>query len=191
MPCLTEISRGASNDFAPFPGLFIRAPVIETLLLPKDLEDVASSEPSSVARGRGEAHESLTVQPQERHVEAPDSSLSVRPSAVGRALTDEKAVTSMSTLSVAPPLERPGEPKVKRPPLEILGTLPTLPRGAQGSVGGGTGEAEEGLVGKRPEHDSMIIALKQGNLMCTSFHPELTVDGRMHEYFIRKCALGH
>jgi 5'-phosphate synthase pdxT subunit len=30
-----------------------------------------------------------------------------------------------------------------------------------------------------------IVAARQGNLMATSFHPELTHDGRFHEYFLK------
>ncbi len=29
-----------------------------------------------------------------------------------------------------------------------------------------------------------IVAARQGNLLVTSFHPELTEDGRMHRYFL-------
>ena len=29
-----------------------------------------------------------------------------------------------------------------------------------------------------------IVAVRQGNLLATSFHPELTVDHRVHEYFV-------
>jgi 5'-phosphate synthase pdxT subunit len=32
--------------------------------------------------------------------------------------------------------------------------------------------------------DGTIVAARQGNLMATSFHPELTHDGRFHEYFL-------
>ncbi|MFH1447484.1 MAG: pyridoxal 5'-phosphate synthase glutaminase subunit PdxT [Candidatus Micrarchaeota archaeon] len=32
-----------------------------------------------------------------------------------------------------------------------------------------------------------IVAVEQGNLLATSFHPELTDDTRIHEYFISKC----
>ena len=28
-----------------------------------------------------------------------------------------------------------------------------------------------------------IVAVRQGNLLATSFHPELTGDGRIHAYF--------
>jgi 5'-phosphate synthase pdxT subunit len=31
--------------------------------------------------------------------------------------------------------------------------------------------------------DGTIVAAKQGNLLATSFHPELTDDGRLHRYF--------
>jgi 5'-phosphate synthase pdxT subunit len=31
----------------------------------------------------------------------------------------------------------------------------------------------------------MVVAVRQGNLLATSFHPELTRDGRFHEYFLK------
>jgi 5'-phosphate synthase pdxT subunit len=34
--------------------------------------------------------------------------------------------------------------------------------------------------------DGTIVAARQGNLMATSFHPELTNDTRLHRYFIEK-----
>jgi 5'-phosphate synthase pdxT subunit len=33
--------------------------------------------------------------------------------------------------------------------------------------------------------DGTIVAARQGRLMATSFHPELTPDGRFHEYFLK------
>ena len=33
--------------------------------------------------------------------------------------------------------------------------------------------------------DGTIVAARQGNLLATSFHPELTHDTRLHEYFLR------
>jgi len=34
--------------------------------------------------------------------------------------------------------------------------------------------------------DGRIVAVEQGNLLGTSFHPEITGDTRFHEYFLRK-----
>jgi 5'-phosphate synthase pdxT subunit len=34
------------------------------------------------------------------------------------------------------------------------------------------------------EHAGRIVAVRQGNLLATSFHPELTGDGRIHAYFV-------
>ena len=34
-----------------------------------------------------------------------------------------------------------------------------------------------------------IVAVKQGNLIAVAFHPELTPDTRLHEYFLRMCQL--
>ncbi len=33
--------------------------------------------------------------------------------------------------------------------------------------------------------DGAIVAVQQGNLLATAFHPELTDDARFHEYFVR------
>jgi 5'-phosphate synthase pdxT subunit len=30
-----------------------------------------------------------------------------------------------------------------------------------------------------------IVAVRQGSLLATSFHPEVTGDGRVHELFVR------
>jgi 5'-phosphate synthase pdxT subunit len=35
----------------------------------------------------------------------------------------------------------------------------------------------------RGEHAGRIVAVRQANLLATSFHPELTGDGRIHAYF--------
>ncbi|MGH2461918.1 MAG: pyridoxal 5'-phosphate synthase glutaminase subunit PdxT [Chloroflexota bacterium] len=38
--------------------------------------------------------------------------------------------------------------------------------------------------------DGTVVAVRQGNLVATAFHPELTDDGRFHEYFaglIERC----
>lgn len=34
--------------------------------------------------------------------------------------------------------------------------------------------------------DGRVVAVEQGNLLGTSFHPEMTGDTRFHEYFMRK-----
>lgn len=37
------------------------------------------------------------------------------------------------------------------------------------------------------EHDGHIVAARQGDLLCTAFHPELTGDPRVHRYFLEEC----
>jgi 5'-phosphate synthase pdxT subunit len=34
------------------------------------------------------------------------------------------------------------------------------------------------------EHEGRIVAARQGDLLCTAFHPELTGDPRVHHYFL-------
>jgi len=38
--------------------------------------------------------------------------------------------------------------------------------------------------------DGRVVAVEQGNLLGTAFHPEVTDDHRFHEYFLRKVAAG-
>ncbi len=40
-------------------------------------------------------------------------------------------------------------------------------------------------VQKLADYQGRIVAVRQGNLIGTSFHPELTDDRRMHEWFLR------
>ena len=37
------------------------------------------------------------------------------------------------------------------------------------------------------EEQSEVVAVRQGNIMATSFHPELTNDTRWHCYFLKMC----
>jgi 5'-phosphate synthase pdxT subunit len=52
------------------------------------------------------------------------------------------------------------------PGVEVLARLPDTGAGA-------------------PWGEATIVAAHQGNLLATSFHPELTRDGRFHEFFLR------
>ena len=40
------------------------------------------------------------------------------------------------------------------------------------------------------EHEGHIVAAQQGNLMATTFHPELTGDPRVHRYFVEAVVQG-
>jgi 5'-phosphate synthase pdxT subunit len=35
--------------------------------------------------------------------------------------------------------------------------------------------------------DGRVVAARQGNLLATAFHPELTPDVRLHRYFVDAC----
>jgi 5'-phosphate synthase pdxT subunit len=53
------------------------------------------------------------------------------------------------------------------------------------SSGASTNEAPAGEgQGARPAAAGKIVAVRQGSLVATSFHPELTGDHRVHQYFI-------
>jgi len=46
-------------------------------------------------------------------------------------------------------------------------------------------ERAGGLVETLGERDGHAVMVRQGNVLATSFHPELTGDRRVHEYFMR------
>ena len=53
------------------------------------------------------------------------------------------------------------------------------------------GESVEVLGSVRVESISHPVAIRQGHLLATSFHPELTGDLRIHKYFIEQVARQH
>jgi len=115
-------------DDAPFPGVFIRAPVVEKIL--PNVQGVQQAE-QQVAES----------------VVAP--SRSVKDEAAQRATSRE---------------------------VEIMGVLPgRLKRAVE--AGGDVPAAEEA---------GDVIAVKQGNVFGTSFHPELTPDCRIHVWWLKQ-----
>ena len=49
------------------------------------------------------------------------------------------------------------------------------------------GEGVEVLLRLGPEHEYEPVAVQYGTLMATTFHPELTDDGRLHSRFVQLC----
>jgi 5'-phosphate synthase pdxT subunit len=45
-----------------------------------------------------------------------------------------------------------------------------------------------GAVEALAEHDGRVILARQGNILVSSFHPELTTDERIHRYFLQMAA---
>jgi pyridoxal 5'-phosphate synthase pdxT subunit len=116
------------SDSVPFPGVFIRAPIVEKIL------------PNVAGEQESERSVSDTV---------------VAPS---RTAKDDKAKSHMSS------------------EVEVMGTLPGRLRkaathGAEVSAGDEVGD---------------IIAVRQGNVFGTSFHPELTSDVRIHAWWLQE-----
>jgi len=65
-------------------------------------------------------------------------------------------------------------PAAHEPPVQIISRIPDslLPHATP----------DEG-------RDRAVVALRQGRHLLTTFHPELTSDGRFHEYFVQECVL--
>ena len=188
----------------PFPAVFIRAPVVDCLLDP-DVESLTSQLHSTTVTTNGAAsaappdHETLDKKalplviapPLSTYRDEPSSSSlaassfpnSADPAADARAASNSEASGTKASFAL------------KRPPIQILATLPepiadpVAPPHASATAAAGT-LASDQLAGlPRPEKDHQIVALRQGNLMSTSFHPELTPDARIHSYFLRDIVL--
>lgn len=108
-----------SDSAAPFPGVFIRAPIVEQLLAPGATVD------------------------------------SVEPGVTVRNGNPEKAE------------------------VEILAVLPDRKKKVKGSAVDSTTEVHGGELND-------IVAVRQGNIMGTSFHPELTDDIRIHVWWLEQ-----
>lgn len=68
--------------------------------------------------------------------------------------------------------------------VEVLARL-----GGAKRQGGGGGEKDmKGTNGQEGEQEGDIIAVRQGNVFGTSFHPELTRDPRIHVWWLRQVA---
>ena len=115
-------------DAAPFPSVFIRAPIVEKIL--PHHEGVQTEE----------------IQ-QEDVIVAP--SRQVRDSVAQAATADE---------------------------VEVLATL----------VGPAARSATEGQDGDPDKEVGDIVAVRQGNVFGTSFHPELTGDARIHAWWLQQ-----
>lgn len=64
----------------------------------------------------------------------------------------------------------------ERPPVQVLAKLP-----------GRVDKMKPGLSQANTKDDSGdIIAVRQGNVLGTSFHPELTKDARIHVWWLRE-----
>ncbi|GAA94221.1 uncharacterized protein L969DRAFT_86341 [Mixia osmundae IAM 14324] len=117
---------GITQPELPFPGIFIRAPVVHTLLAPK-------SDSQHLATGSDSVHVLSEIEwsllPQPRRTQ---SSKAHQP--------DDNSRTGDSRL---------------------------LPLGP----------------------DANVVALRQERILATAFHPELTRDSRLHEYFVRELVL--
>ncbi|EXJ90768.1 glutamine amidotransferase [Capronia coronata CBS 617.96] len=125
---LPFLRAGGSSPAKPFPGIFIRAPVVEKIL--PNVEGIQNAE-----------------QQAGQTVVAPSKSAK-----------DEQAKLAMSSH------------------VDIMGKLPGRLKKAQ-AMGAELDAGEE--VGD-------IIAVKQGNVFGTSFHPELTSDIRIHVWWLRQ-----
>ncbi|OWM84181.1 hypothetical protein CDL15_Pgr028173 [Punica granatum] len=61
------------------------------------------------------------------------------------------------------------------PDVEVLAVYPVPPDSA----------LIDQLVDSQEGEKKVIVAVKQGNLLATAFHPELTVDSRWHTFFLK------
>ncbi|KAM7496719.1 hypothetical protein LguiA_021133 [Lonicera macranthoides] len=66
------------------------------------------------------------------------------------------------------------------PEVEVLADIPVA-----SEVNINSGSAHESQEDETRSEKKVIVAVKQGNLLATAFHPELTADSRWHSYFLK------
>lgn len=125
-----------ADSAAPFPGVFIRAPIVEQLLLLKEAEDEDE--------GYNNNNKEATI-----------ADVPVEPGAVVGEKNDKGKV-------------------------EILGVLPDRTKKVKG------GPLETNAAEVQGGDINNIVAVRQGNVMGTSFHPELTDDVRIHVWWLEQ-----
>lgn len=181
-----------------FNGVFIRAPVVDALLLPSDLEKVAVDQPTLVKRVDPNTLADSVRTPVTNTNAVPISATADLPANASEpALAKTTIADPALRIVVAPPLYDTSDPissAQRRPPIEILATLPepvTTPASPSNRpVSAHVAQRDPRMdVARRPDHDSQIVALRQGNILMTSFHPELTPDTRLHSLFVTKLVI--
>ncbi|OTB01075.1 hypothetical protein M426DRAFT_323730 [Hypoxylon sp. CI-4A] len=132
LPFLSQNNDG--TPAAPFPAVFIRAPVVDQVLT----DDIGS--------------------------------------------IDDKLKSA--TLETSTPSEARNQPEKGK--VEILATLPG--RHASNKKAAAATTTNENAQDVSPQGAGDIIALRQGNVFGTSFHPELTEDIRIHVWWLEQIA---
>lgn len=143
LPFLKEEGNGKDDVEQPFHSVFIRAPVVESILKTPTEDDET---------------EKKAVVVMEKSAAVDDTS-TMRPRMPNRA----------ETVS-APQI------KATSAPVEILGRLPGRARAIKNKTSTAEDLGEEGD----------IVAVRQGNVFGTSFHPELTGDERIHAWWLKE-----
>ncbi|KAL0460208.1 UNVERIFIED_CONTAM: putative pyridoxal 5'-phosphate synthase subunit PDX2 [Sesamum latifolium] len=73
-----------------------------------------------------------------------------------------------------------GPPSFRGPEVQVLAEVPVPSDKAAKSD-----PAVENVEENAASEQKVIVAVKQGNLLATAFHPELTADTRWHSYFLK------
>ncbi|GAB11092.1 glutamine amidotransferase subunit PdxT [Gordonia araii NBRC 100433] len=116
------------------------------------------------------ANRILDTRPDARHLDALD--ITVRRNAFGRQVESFEADLEFAGITDAPGAAPVRGVFIRAPWVEEVGdgvtVLATVPPGAAAD----------------PRADGRVVAVAQGSVVATSFHPEVTGDLRVHEYFV-------
>ncbi|KAG8531366.1 uncharacterized protein KY384_002995 [Bacidia gigantensis] len=87
----------------------------------------------------------------------------------------EQCVEALRDDTVIAPSKQKGSSRHVVQPVEVLATLP-----------GRTKSISENIDAAELAHQGDIIVVRQGNVLGTSFHPELTGDARIHVWWLKQ-----
>lgn len=167
-------SSSSSTPADPFPGVFIRAPVVERLFPSTDVDDAQPNQPAESGLRPGEelSNVNLVQYPVKgAEINTPATPLVEDPlEKAGAPAAASEPVKQALRLAVAPPMKRSSP----APEIEVIARLAPEVRPPPELA---------------PGPDADVVALRQGNVFVTSFHPELTRDTRLHRWWVEECVV--
>ncbi|KAI1090262.1 SNO glutamine amidotransferase [Rostrohypoxylon terebratum] len=153
LPFLSQGGQG--NRAAPFPAVFIRAPVVDHVLADDDDVEPVDNETENDAEIPTSKFSKPTPTPDDRINQISKEKVEVLATLPGRHASNRAATMAATSASTKTNTKTAMAPK---------------PNGAdQAASSTGAGD---------------IVALRQGNVFGTSFHPELTDDIRIHVWWL-------
>lgn len=169
--CFAKAGEEKEEEKRPFPGVFIRAPIVEAVLDADADDDDETTTTGKTAAGAGKT-ETRTGEARRSSIAAP--SLTPVDPLARSVISDRVQVLARLHRGLLP------TEGLSRSDRRLSET------NSRGQVASDAGETDTPRERERASYAaSSIVAVRQGNVVGTSFHPELTADTRLHAWWLR------